>query len=53
MKELKKTIDSINEECITDTKEIIVSQDGIRLDAYIAKKENNLSRSMIQKLIYW
>lgn len=51
MKELKKTIDSINEECITDTKEIIVSQDGIRLDAYIAKKENNLSRSMIQKLI--
>ena len=51
MKELKKTIDSINEECITDTKEIIVSQDGMRLDAYIAKKENNLSRSMIQKLI--
>ena len=30
---------------------VVEDLDNMRLDAYIAKKENNLSRSMIQKLI--
>jgi len=32
-------------------KNIIVDEEKIRLDAYIAKKDENLSRSMIQKLL--
>ena len=30
---------------------IVVDEENVRLDAYIAKKEEKLSRTMIQKLI--
>ena len=30
---------------------IVVDEENLRLDAYIAKKEEKLSRTMIQKLI--
>ena len=32
-------------------KHIIVDEEKIRLDSYLAQKEENLSRSMLQKLL--